>query len=157
MIARSAGDHRRTGSIVHPTTRMALLIPVSPGELLDKLTILDIKARRITDPAKLANVRRERQLLEQVWADSGLDHGAIGELHARLLAVNEKLWSIEDEIRDQEAVGRFGTRFIELARSVYLTNDERAAIKKAINQRLGSEIVEEKSYRDHGRSGPDLA
>lgn len=128
---------------------MHLLTPVSPGELLDKLTILDIKIERITDAAKLANVRRERELLEQVWQESGLETEVVRELRAVLKAVNEKLWVIEDDIRDEERAGRFGQRFIELARAVYVTNDERAAIKKAINQSLGSEIVEEKSYSDY--------
>ena len=130
---------------------MHLLTPVSPGELLDKLTILDIKIERITDAAKLANVRRERELLEQVWQASGLESAAVRELRAALKAVNERLWVIEDDIRDEERAGRFGPRFIELARAVYVTNDERAAIKKAINQALGSEIVEEKSYSDYRR------
>ncbi len=128
---------------------MHLLTPVSPGELLDKLTILDIKTERITDAAKLANVRRERELLEQVWQDARLETGPVRELRAALKAVNEKLWIIEDEIRDEEHAGRFGERFIELARAVYVTNDERAAIKKLINQSLGSEIIEEKSYRQY--------
>ncbi|MEE4329575.1 MAG: DUF6165 family protein [Wenzhouxiangella sp.] len=129
-----------------------LLIPVAPGELLDKLTILDIKSERIGDPDKLANVRRERELLDQVWRDSGLESEEIFALREHLKSVNESLWEIEDAIRDEERAGRFGKRFIELARSVYLTNDKRAALKKAINQALGSDIVEEKSYRDY-RSG----
>lgn len=128
---------------------MHLMTPVSPGELLDKLTILDIKAERISDPAKLANVKRERDLLEQVWDGSGLETATLRELRAQLKSVNEKLWVIEDDIRDEERRGRFGERFIELARAVYVTNDERAAIKKMINQTLGSAIVEEKSYRDY--------
>lgn len=131
---------------------MHLLTPVSPGELLDKLTILDIKSERITDPAKLANVRRERELLERVWRDSAMETGAVRALRGDLKTVNEKLWVIEDAIREEERAGRFGERFIELARSVYVTNDERAAIKKAINQALGSEIVEEKSYSDYRQS-----
>ena len=131
---------------------MHLLTPVSPGELLDKLTILDIKSERIKDSAKLANVSRERELLERVWRDSGLETRAVRELRARLKAVNETLWGIEDDIRDEERAGRFGERFIELARAVYVTNDERAAIKKSINRVLGSEIVEEKSYSDYRRA-----
>jgi hypothetical protein len=128
---------------------MELLTPISPGELLDKLTILDIKSERILDPAKLANVRHERELLEQVWRDSGLETEAIRELRADLKRVNEALWVIEDDIRDEERQGRFGERFIELARAVYVTNDERAAIKKQINLALGSAIVEEKSYQEY--------
>lgn len=130
---------------------MHLLTPVSPGELLDKLTILDLKFERINDQDKLANVQRERELLEGVWRDSGLETEAVRELRNRLKAVNEKLWVIEDDIREEERGGRFGERFIELARAVYMTNDERAAIKKTINQALHSEIIEEKSYRDYCR------
>ena len=126
---------------------MELLIPVSPGELLDKLTILEIKLDRIDDEAKLANVRREHELLSHAWREAGLDDDAeVGRLRAQLREVNEALWEIEDAIRDEERVRRFGGRFIELARSVYLNNDERASLKKRINERLGSEIVEEKSY-----------
>lgn len=131
---------------------MHLLTPVSPGELLDKLTILDIKSERISDPAKLVNVRRERELLERVWRDSAMETAVVRSLRADLKSVNEKLWVIEDAIREEEHAGRFGERFIELARSVYVTNDERAAIKKAINQALDSEIVEEKSYSDYRQS-----
>ena len=130
---------------------MHLLTPVSPGELLDKLTILDLKFERINDQDKLANVQRERELLEGVWRDSGLETEAVRELRNRLKAVNEKLWVIEDDIREEERGGRFGERFIELARAVYMTNDERAAIKKTINQALHSEIIEEKSSRDYCR------
>lgn len=130
---------------------MQLLTPVSPGELIDKLTILDIKAERIDDARKLGNVRHERDLLEQVWRDSQLETEEIVRLRAQLKAINEQLWEIEDAIRDEERAGRFGERFIELARAVYVTNDERAAVKKAINEALGSRIVEEKSYRDYRR------
>lgn len=125
---------------------MQLMTPVSPGELLDKLTILEIKAERIDDAEKLANVGHERQLLEEVWRRSELENEEAVRLRAELKAVNERLWDIEDSIRDEERAGRFGERFIELARAVYVTNDERAAIKKAINLELGSKIVEEKSY-----------
>lgn len=130
---------------------MHLLTPVAPGELLDKLTILDIKSERISDPEKLANVHRERELLAGVWSDSGLETAVVRKLRAELKLVNEKLWEIEDAIRDEERAGRFEQRFVELARAVYVTNDERAAIKKAVNQVLGSAIVEEKSYRDYRR------
>lgn len=126
-----------------------ILVPISPGELLDKVTILRIKAGRMTDPSKLANVRLELELLERTWAatphasvDLAADIGA-------LQAVNERLWDIEDDIREQERAQDFGPRFVELARAVYFENDERAAIKKRINTRLGSRIVEEKSYRDY--------
>ncbi|RFF31241.1 DUF6165 family protein [Wenzhouxiangella sediminis] len=128
---------------------MELLIPVSPGELLDKLSILEIKLERIDDEAKLANVRREHELLWSVWQDAGLEDGDIDALRGRLREVNEALWEIEDAIREEERDGRFGDHFVELARSVYLRNDERAALKKRVNERLGSEIVEEKSYSDY--------
>ncbi len=129
---------------------MELLTPISPGELLDKLTILEIKSERISDPDKLANVRHERQLLERVWQESGLSRETVMELKARLRTINESLWDIEDEIRDCERDGDFGQRFVELARSVYRTNDRRSEVKKAINIELGSAIVEEKSYADYG-------
>lgn len=122
-----------------------ILVPVSPGELLDKITILRIKSARIQDAAKLANVRLELELLEKTWKEhqSGLDVSA--EMKA-LQAVNEQLWDIEDLIREKEAARRFDHEFIELARSVYVCNDERAAIKKQINTKMGSRIIEEKSY-----------
>jgi Family of unknown function (DUF6165) len=127
-----------------------ILVPISPGELLDKITILRIKAQRMSDRNKLANVRHELELLEQTWQEaagrSGVDVGA--EVRA-LEAVNARLWDIEDDIRDKEAQRAFDARFIELARSVYVENDERAAIKKRINQKLGSKIGEEKSCRDY--------
>src|SRR6185312_11274012 len=130
-----------------------ILVPISPGELLDKITILRIKSARMTDPAKLANVRRELELLEETWRGSipaGVD---LGEDEKALEAVNAQLWDIEDDIREQEAAGTFAREFVELARAVYFRNDERAAIKKRINTRLGSAIVEEKSYRDYANPG----
>jgi hypothetical protein len=123
-----------------------LLAPVSPGELVDKLTILQIKSRRITDAAKLANVRRELDVLTQCWKSSPWGATDVRTDEAALLAVNERLWDIEDRIRDKERAKAFDAEFIELARSVYIENDERAAIKKRINTALGSSIVEEKSY-----------
>ena len=123
-----------------------LLAPISPGELLDKITILRIKATRIGDEAKLANVRRELAVLEASWAQSGLATATIDAHIAALQAVNERLWVIEDDIRDCERNGDFGPRFIHLARSVYIENDERAAIKRRINTALGASLVEEKSY-----------
>jgi len=126
-----------------------ILVPISPGELLDKITILRIKAARITDPAKLANVRLELELLEKTWRDSGAASHDIASEEEALQRVNERLWDIEDRIREKEAAQSFDSEFIELARSVYITNDERAAIKKRINTKLGSRIVEEKSYRPY--------
>ncbi|HLR88011.1 MAG TPA: DUF6165 family protein [Wenzhouxiangella sp.] len=128
---------------------MELLIPISPGELLDKLTILEIKLERMDSEAQLANVQREYDLLTEVWERSGSREASIAQLRADLRKVNEALWVIEDDIREEERHKRFGERFIELARSVYVQNDERAAVKKKINLALGSEIVEEKSYRDY--------
>ncbi len=132
-----------------------VLVPISPGELLDKITILRIKAARITDPAKLANVRLELQLLEQTWRDSGCALPAIAGDERALHDVNERLWDIEDRIREKEARQSFDRDFIELARAVYLYNDERAAIKKRVNLALGSRIVEEKSYKPYKSLSPD--
>jgi hypothetical protein len=126
-----------------------IFVPLSPGELLDKITILRIKQARIQDAAKLANVKLELALLEQTWRDSGASgHDVAVDEHA-LQSVNERLWDIEDRIRDKEAKQSFDRDFIELARSVYVSNDERAAIKKRINLQLGSRLVEEKSYRQY--------
>ncbi len=126
-----------------------ILVPLSPGEMLDKITILRIKAARMSDPVKVANVKHELALLEKTWRDSGAATVDIGDEEANLTRVNEKLWVIEDEIRDEERAKRFGEKFIELARSVYVENDERAAIKKRINTAMGSTIVEEKSYQSY--------
>jgi len=126
-----------------------ILVPVSPGELLDKITILRIKSARIADPAKLANVRIELEALEQIWRDSGAAAATPADDERALQKVNEALWDIEDLIRDKEAAQQFDARFTTLARSVYTTNDERAAIKKRINNALGSRIVEEKSYKPY--------
>jgi hypothetical protein len=125
-----------------------LLVPVSPGELLDKITILRIKVARIQDAGKLANVKLELALLEDTWRASGADKDVSQDEHA-LHSVNERLWDIEDRLREKEARQTFDRDFIELARSVYVANDERAAIKKRINQQLGSRLVEEKSYKQY--------
>ena len=126
-----------------------ILVPLSPGELLDKITILRIKAARMTDAAKVANVRLELSLLEATWRESVSAGVDVSADERALQAVNERLWVIEDDIRDQERAQTFGARFIELARAVYVENDERAVIKKRINVALGSRIVEEKSYRSY--------
>ncbi|MEO8061437.1 MAG: DUF6165 family protein [Pseudomonadota bacterium] len=126
-----------------------ILVPISPGELLDKITILRIKAARMSDATKVANVRHELSLLEKTWQESGAAAADLGAEEANLTRVNEALWVIEDDIRDEELAQRFGERFIELARAVYVTNDERAAIKKRINTLSGSTIVEEKSYKQY--------
>src|SRR5450631_4314176 len=127
----------------------AIHVPVSPGELLDKITILRIKSQRMHDPDKLRNVRLELDALQDTWA--GTAYAAI-DIEAdvdALMTVNERLWVIEDDIRDKERAQAFDAEFIRLARSVYAVNDERAAIKRRINSKLGSTIVEEKSYRDY--------
>jgi hypothetical protein len=124
-------------------------VPISPGELLDKITILQIKSERIDDAAKLANVNRELGMLTRIWQQSVEADDEIEALTARLKSINEKLWEIEDDIRDEERNRRFGERFIELARAVYVTNDERADAKKQVNLHLNSSIVEEKSYQDY--------
>ncbi len=126
-----------------------ILIPISPGELLDKITILQIKAERITDPVKVANVKAELEMLGKVWQETVAVDDEITALTAELKSINETLWEIEDDIRDEERNRRFGERFIELARAVYVTNDERANAKKKVNLHLNSTIVEEKSYRDY--------
>lgn len=124
-------------------------VPISPGELLDKITILRIKSARMSDPVKVANVRLELDLLEKTWRDSGAAIPEVAADEAALQRVNEALWDIEDEIRDKELAREFDAKFIELARAVYVTNDERAAVKKRINVALGSRIVEEKSYKPY--------
>lgn len=124
-------------------------VPVSYGELIDKITILEIKSERIGDPAKLANVRDELELLLAIWASDAASATDIAADRAQLRAINQSLWEIEDEIRVKEKRQAFDARFIELARAVYRTNDRRAAVKRAINEKLGSRLVEEKSYQDY--------
>jgi hypothetical protein len=127
-----------------------ILIPISPGELLDKITILRIKVARIADAEKLSNVKKELAMLEAVWTEAvPQNDDTVRQLTDELTDINEKLWDIEDDIRDEERNKRFGERFIELARSVYVTNDQRADAKKKLNLHLGSVIVEEKSYQDY--------
>lgn len=130
-------------------TSGTITVEVGAGELLDKITILKIKNQRITDPAKLENVRNELAVLQRTWQEALLDSVEVAELEKALEAVNLQLWDIEDEIRECEARGDFGERFVELARSVYITNDERARLKKAVNLACDSAIVEEKSYSDY--------
>ena len=126
-----------------------ILVPVSFGELLDKIAILQIKSERMKDAAKLANVRKELSALEQTWMEHPAAGKDIVELRAALKAVNERLWVIEDDIRVEESEQRFGEEFVRLARAVYHENDERARIKREINLKLGSAYVEEKSYEDY--------
>jgi Family of unknown function (DUF6165) len=124
-------------------------VPVSPGELLDKITILRIKSSRMGDAQKLANVRIELKVLEETWGASPYAKSDIAADVNALLQVNERLWVIEDDIRDKERAQAFDNEFIRLARAVYFENDERAAIKRRINLKLGSTIVEEKSYAEY--------
>lgn len=125
-------------------------MPTAPGELIDKLTILRLKAEKITDPVKLANVLHEQMALQQT-ADAALPaSAALTGLWEQLYQINAALWVIEDDIRACESRADFGPDFIRLARAVYVTNDQRAAVKKRINLHLGSAIIEEKSYHDHG-------
>ncbi len=140
-----------SSALVGYANRMSQIsVPVSYGELIDKITILEIKSERIKDAAKLANVRVELDLLNDTWqADSAARSDIAAERDA-LRRVNEALWDIEDRIRVKEKAKAFDAEFIELARSVYIRNDERAVIKRAINEKLGSTLVEEKSYEDYG-------
>jgi len=125
---------------------MSIVIPVSAGELLDKISILQIKEVRIEDPAKRANVQRELVLLRAAWQASPAAAVDVGAERAQLERINAALWEIEDAIRACERARRFDARFIELARAVYQTNDRRAAVKRRLNEKLGSALVEEKSY-----------
>ena len=124
-------------------------VPVSWGELIDKITILRIKRARIRNNEAQANVARELSLLDRV-AGGLVEEEDLAPLVHQLQEVNEDLWDIEDAIRGREAARDFGHRFVQLARSVYQKNDRRAAIKREINRRLGSALVEEKSYADKG-------
>lgn len=129
---------------------MVIQIPASPGEVLDKLTILDIKLERIADPAKRENVARERAALVTAWdaaiATRQVDPVALAQHRSALREVNERLWEVEDRLREHERHADFGAAFVELARAVYHTNDRRAAIKREVNDLLGSALREEKSY-----------
>jgi hypothetical protein len=125
---------------------MHLNAPVSPGEFLDKQTILELKLARFTDPEQQANVRRELDLLRLEWAASRFAAADVAARVEELRGVNAELWDIEDRIRGKEKARAFDEEFVELARAVYLTNDRRAAIKRAINVALASDLLEEKSY-----------
>lgn len=128
---------------------MSIQIEISVGELLDKITILQIKSERITDGEKLNNVKKELQVLQGQWELSVYIKINLDSSVDALKKVNEKLWDIEDQIRDKESQKQFDEKFIELARAVYFTNDERAKIKRNINKITGSDLVEEKSYSDY--------
>jgi hypothetical protein len=132
---------------------MKLNVPVSVGEVVDKVTILEIKSDRISDEAKLRNIRTELDQLRPMVSGGVFDSAEVTALFDGLRAVNGELWDIEDNIRAEEAAGRFGDRFVELARAVYVTNDRRAELKKKINLATGSDLVEEKSYEDYSGKG----
>ena len=129
---------------------MTVTIKTSYGELVDKITILEIKNKRIDDQDKLNNIQTEMKELNTAWQQIE-DRERVEEEKAELKNINEALWEIEDAIREKELNHEFDKGFIELARSVYITNDQRAAIKKQINKKLGSEFMEEKSYKEYGR------
>ena len=128
---------------------MTIKVELAYGELLDKITILQIKSERITDAAKVANVNKELNLLNDLWASDEKSSADISNEFKALRVINEKIWDIEDGIRDKERDKEFDEKFIELARSVYFSNDKRAEIKRVINLKLGSELTEEKSYSDY--------
>jgi len=132
---------------------MILNVPVSVGEVVDKVTILEIKSQRITDDAKLHNVHAELEQLRPLVSGGVFDSEEVAALFDELRRVNGELWDIEDDIRAEEAADRFGDRFIALARAVYVTNDRRAELKKKINLATGSALVEEKSYEDYSGKG----
>ena len=128
---------------------MQLQVPVSVGEVLDKITILQIKLAHISDAAKRANIQNELDALLPLVAGDAFATDQMQALMAELKSVNEALWDIEDDIREKEAAKSFDAEFIRLARSVYITNDKRAEIKKQVNLATGSALVEEKSYESY--------
>ena len=130
-------------------------VPIAIGELIDKITILEIKSQRMRDVDKLDNVTKELKLLTKTWLESGHANATVEDQWAALRAVNEALWDIEDQIRHKEIAREFDERFVELARAIYRHNDRRAALKREINLLLGSEIVEEKSYPDYAANLED--
>lgn len=132
---------------------MNITVEVSIGEFLDKLTILQIKSQRIKDQEKLKNINNELKIIERAWANSPFADTDIAAKLSRLKAINEALWDIENRIRIKEAQQKFDDEFIKLARSVYLNNDERAEVKRQLNLKLGSDLVEEKSYADYSGRG----
>jgi|ERR1700719_3532017 hypothetical protein len=125
---------------------MPIRVNIAHGEFIDKITILELKLERITDPAKLDNVRVEYDLLMEVYRREITTCDTLRHLNQRLKEINGRLWAIEDEIRSQERAKTFGDEFVRLARLIYRTNDERAAVKREINKLCDSTIVEEKSY-----------
>ena len=126
-----------------------MLVALSPAEVLDKITILEIKSERMSESGQLKNVRTELSLLRETWNREIEMDQRLHSLRRQLKEVNEALWQIEDEIRDKERAKQFDEGFIELARSVYVSNDRRSRIKKEVNLHLGSKLIEEKSYREY--------
>ena len=136
-------------SSVPPSSRAMPTVPVSWGELIDKITILEIKEQRLTSPAAVANVRNELAVLLRALAGLGSAPAALEGLKRELKAINEALWDIENRTRAKEAAKTFDAEFIELTRSVYLNNDKRAGIKRRINELLNSGLIEEKQYTSY--------
>ena len=128
---------------------MNINVDLSIGEFFDKMTILEIKKERIADRDKLENINKEYSYLEGLLDELSITREDVAEEVGKLKEVNEKLWIIEDDIREKERKRSFDAEFIELARSVYITNDQRSEIKRAINLKLGSDFVEEKSYEEY--------
>ena len=128
---------------------MIVKIPVSVGELVDKITILEIKNKKIKDIKKLSNIKLELKLLNEFFGKKKLNTKLIKKLKNHLYNVNLKLWNVEDKLRDHEYKNKFNQNFVKLARKVYFLNDKRSKIKKEINESLGSKIIEEKSYKEY--------
>ena len=130
---------------------MSVQVEISTGELIDKISILQIKSERITDQSKLENIKIELESLLDTWENSSFSKTEIAEEITQIREVNEKLWELEDDIRIKEASQSFDEEFVRLARSVYITNDQRAEIKRKINEKLGSALIEEKSYSNYNK------
>ena len=137
-----------------PHAPQDILVPISVGELMDKITILEIKSERIKNQGQLENIARELSALRAVRL-GGVERVVLDKLGAELKRVNAELWDIEDAIRECDARGDFGDAFIRLARAVYRLNDDRARLKKAINLASGSRLIEEKSYKSFQREDFD--
>ena len=130
---------------------MNITVEVSTGEFLDKISILEIKSERIQNASKLTNINKELEILKKTWTESSASQTDVSTLMAELKTINETLWDIEDRIRIKESQAAFDEEFIELSRSVYITNDRRSDVKRKLNQALGSNLMEEKSYADYQR------
>jgi Family of unknown function (DUF6165) len=146
LTADPAGYFERQHHVYRETTHMIILVPEAVGDLIDKITILQIKVEYLSSPEKLKNVQYELGLLQQICTEQKIEGPALEEKMVNLKAINAAMWEIEDRIRECERRKDFGARFIELARSVYKINDQRAAAKREINALFGSIISEEKSY-----------